>query len=261
MSFSLSYDEFQSVNLDLRAARIFPPEVLKGLKFQFPRVSPWYPLRPADFLALAYYGPNVIPATYNGFKGILDKAFKDAVARGEVEQLPRNEMYRQAAEEYGFSSLEAFQALYRELDQTAADLCTPPYAKICNCGAYIEAQLRSKSCNISLPKDLRHTYVTTFSRYVPYLWDIFVATRQGLLPSIYLDHFKGELVYLHKTDDCVEAYIIGCSGYMRGVEQVLNPQMGQSTTEDLNEIREISRKQFGEIRVLFKDMVLVEVSA
>jgi hypothetical protein len=261
MSFSLSYEELQTVNLALRAARIFPSEALNGLKFQFPHVNLWQQLRPVDFLSLAYYGPNVIPGTYDGFKGIVEKAFKDAVARGEVEQLSRNEMYRQAAEEYGFISLEAFQALYRELDQVAADLGTSPYAKVCNTAAYIEAQLRSKSSTISFPKGSRHTYVTKFSRYAPYLWDIFIAARRGLLPTIFLDHFKGELVYLHKTHDCVEAYIIGCPGYQRGVEQLLKPQMGQSTTDDLDEIREISRKQFGDSRVLFKDMVFVEVSA
>lgn len=257
MSFSLSNDELQSISLVRRVAQKFPQDVLSSLKFQFPRLNFWQSLTPIDFVSLAYYGPQIIPATYSGLKGIIEKAYKDAVMRGEIEKPSRNEMYREAAEEYGLTSFEAFQQLYRELDQAAAACNAPTYARICNTAAYIEAQLRSDSGRVCFPKNTRHTYVETFSRYSPYLWDIFVGARQGLFPKICLDHFKGEVMYLHKTEGCVEAYIIGCAGYRRGVEQLIQPHMGQSTTDDLDEIRELSRKRFGDVGVVFKDMVFV----
>ncbi|MEB0042651.1 hypothetical protein [Pseudomonas sp. MH10] len=260
MSFSLSYDELQSVNLAFDASQIFPPEVLETLKFQFPRLNSWQPLKPADFLSLAYFGANVVPGSYGGFKGIVEKAYKDAIARGELKKLPRNEIYRLAAEEYGFSSLEAFQNLYLGLDKVAAGLNAPSYAKICDTAAYIELQLRSELGKVSFPKGTRQTYVSTFSRYAPYLWDVFVAARQGLFPAILVDHFKGEVVYLRNTRECVEAYIIGCPGYARGMEHALGLRVGLSTADDLDTIREISRKRFGGISVIFKDMVIMEAS-
>ncbi|MBX8548836.1 MULTISPECIES: hypothetical protein [Pseudomonas syringae group] len=257
MSFCIDYDELQSVRMLFRAFKIFPQEVADSLRFKFPQLSVWRPLTPADFLASAYFGINILPGSYDGFKRIVDKAYKNAIASGEAAKASQSEIYRIAAEEYGFTSLNDFKAIYSELDRTAATMGVPAYKKLSETAAYIDLLIRTEPGHGSSLKGARQAYVSTFSRYAPYLWDIFVSVRGGAFPSIWLDHLKGEVVYLQRISDCVEAYIIGCPGYQRGIENVLSPRRGLSTTDDLEVVRQMSLDRFGPLPVKFRDMVMV----